>query len=117
MRVFVIVTGLMIGAASLACMILAQVPPSPQALSSGEVRLSSRPYQPGPNLRLESRLVELEVVVRDRRGHAVSDLKRADFVVLDAGSKRDLTAFSVDSYNPPESISPSVASPTPKATP
>jgi VWFA-related protein len=38
-------------------------------------------------------------------------------VVLDAGSKRDLTAFSVDSYNPPESISPSVASPTPKATP
>jgi VWFA-related protein len=71
-----------------------------QTLSPGEVRLSSRPYQFQPAIRFESRLVQLEVVVRDSHGRAVSGLTKDNFAVFDAGNKRDLTAFSVETFNP-----------------
>jgi VWFA-related protein len=88
-----------------------------QTLAPGEVRLSSRPYQPGLNLRLESRLVQLEVVVRDRQGRAISGLKMADFAVYDAGTKRDLTGFIVDRYIAPAAASPGGVTTTPEAAP
>ncbi|MGB2642470.1 MAG: VWA domain-containing protein [Candidatus Acidiferrum sp.] len=72
-----------------------------QSLSPGEVRLSSRPYEPRPLLRAVSRLVELEVVVRDARGIAVPGLTKDDFAVFDSGKVRDLSAFSVSILNPP----------------
>ena len=72
-----------------------------QSLSPGEVRLSSRPYEPRPLLRAVSRLVELEVVVRDARGIAVAGLTKDDFAVFDSGKARDLSAFSVSILNPP----------------
>ncbi len=94
-----------------------------QALSPGEVRLSSHPYQPRPILHLESRLVQLEVVVRDSHGRGVSGLAKDDFAVYDSGKARDLSAFSVDTFNtavnnPPKSASPApntTAQPTPPA--
>ncbi|MGC1482612.1 MAG: hypothetical protein WA789_02360 [Candidatus Acidiferrum sp.] len=50
-----------------------------QELSPGEVRLSSRPYEPRPILRSVSQLVQLEVVVRDTHGRAVPGLTKDDF--------------------------------------
>ncbi|HKN76199.1 MAG TPA: VWA domain-containing protein [Candidatus Acidoferrum sp.] len=85
-----------------------------QTLSPDEVRLSSRPYQPRPILRSESRLVQLEVVVRDSHGRAVSGLTKDNFAVFDSGTKRDLAAFSVDTLTPPADTSTSSPSPAPE---
>ncbi len=64
-----------------------------QTLSPGEVRVSSRPYKLAATIRMESRLVQLEVVVRDLHGRAISGLTRDDFAIYDSGKSRELTAF------------------------
>jgi VWFA-related protein len=77
-----------------------------QTLSPGEVRLSSRPYEPRPILRSVSRLVQLEVVVRDSRGRPIAGLTKDDFSVYDSGKNRELTAFSVELSNEAVHTSP-----------
>jgi VWFA-related protein len=113
MRVLYLVVVLAIGAVALTLVVLARDTPLPQTLSPGEVRLSSRPYVLGATLRAESHLVQLEVVVRDSHGRAVRGLTKDNFAVFDAGNKRDLSAFSVDTLNPPVNTSPSSGSPSP----
>ena len=83
---------------ALAFFILASITVA-QSLSPGEVRLSSHPYQFQPAIHFETRLVQLEVVVRDSHGRAISGLTQDNFAVFDAGTKRDLTAFSVETPN------------------
>ncbi len=63
-----------------------------------EVRVSSAPYvAPSPySLRVETRLVDVDVVVRDAHGHAAAGLKQSDFQVLDDGKERVITSFLVD---------------------
>jgi VWFA-related protein len=100
-RAFRAVIAFAIGLAALTWVICAQVAAPLQVPSPGEVRVSSRPYLLGATLRMESPLVQLEVVVRDRRGHAVSGLTKDDFVVFDADKKRELTAFSVETFTAP----------------
>lgn len=82
-----------------------------QTLSPGEVRLSSRPYVLGVGLRAESRLVDLEVVVRDKGGRAVLGLTKDEFAVYDSGKSRDIAAFSVDTFSEPVDTAPRRASP------
>ncbi|MGC1224744.1 MAG: VWA domain-containing protein, partial [Candidatus Sulfotelmatobacter sp.] len=66
-------------------------------LSPGEVRISSRPYQPElATVHSQARLVEVEIVVRDSRGKPVNGLTQDDFEVLDSGKKREMVAFSVE---------------------
>ncbi|HEV2223171.1 MAG TPA: VWA domain-containing protein [Candidatus Acidoferrales bacterium] len=68
-----------------------------QTLSPGEVRISSRPYQPQPQiLRAESRLVRIGAVVRDSKGHIVSELKPGDFTIYDDGKKQGVSEFSIE---------------------
>jgi len=43
----------------------------------------------------QSNLVEVPVVVRDSSGHAIGNLKRTDFHVLDKGRAQDVTKFAV----------------------
>ncbi|HEY6387904.1 MAG TPA: VWA domain-containing protein [Candidatus Acidoferrum sp.] len=83
-----------------------------QTLSPGEVRLSSHPYEPRPIFRSVSRLVQLEVVVRDSPGRAVAGLTKDNFAVFDGSTERDLTAFSVETFNAPADA-PKSASPAP----
>src|ERR1035441_9499051 len=66
------------------------------AQEADEVRVSAHVYIP-PQIRLtvQAQLVQLEVVVRDSRGQAVSGLKQGDFEILDEGKPRAMTAFSV----------------------
>jgi VWFA-related protein len=62
-----------------------------------EVRISAKPYVPAPiSLRVETELVEVGVVVRGHDGHAISGLKRENFVVMDQGSSRELNYFAVE---------------------
>lgn len=77
-----------------------------QTLTPGEVRISSRPYHPQfHGLRRESRLVQIEVVVRDINGRAVGGLTKDNFVVLDSGHLRDIDEFSVET-SPEPALSP-----------
>ena len=87
-----------------------------QTLSPGEVRLSSQPYAPQSAIRFESRMVQLEVVVRDSHGRAVARLTKDNFAVFDAGNKRDLTAFSVETFNATVATFPNSASLTSDTT-
>jgi len=55
------------------------------------------PATPPPDpsvIKVNSRLVEVSVVVRDKSGAFVRDLKREDFVVRDNGTERSLAFFS-----------------------
>jgi VWFA-related protein len=83
-----------------------------QGIDPKEMRMSAGPYLPKPVYKLaaEARLVDVGVVVRDNRGHAVSGLTRTDFQVLDNGKPREVTAFSVHHFVPaaaaPAAVSP-----------
>jgi VWFA-related protein len=71
------------------------------AQQTDEVRVSAHAYTP-PQLHLtaQASLVQLEVVVRDARGHAVGGLKQGDFEILDEGKPREIAAFSVVAREP-----------------
>jgi VWFA-related protein len=95
-----------------------------QTLSPGEVRLSSRPYVPQAPIRVQTRLVQLEVVVRDNRGRPVPGLTKDDFTLYDAHNIREITSFSISSSNPPVQATPKPAAtqsdapvPQPASTP
>ena len=93
---------------------------SAQTLSPGEVHISSRPYRlQSAVLRAESRLVQIDTVIRDINGRPVGGLTKDDFLLLDSGHPRDILEFSVEtssepSLSPakPKSPSPRTASPT-----
>jgi VWFA-related protein len=71
-----------------------------QTLSPGEVRIRSGSYRPQSQIfRAESRLVQVEVVVRDSRGRAVSGLTKDEFTIIDSGHSRDIAGFSVETSN------------------
>jgi VWFA-related protein len=72
-----------------------------------EVRVSSRPYIPF-HLRVESNLVQVNAVVRDRSGRAVPGLKRADFQLFEEGKPREIATFSVDVRPAPGGTAPAL---------
>src|SRR5438094_4705632 len=65
-----------------------------------------------PVLRVSTRLVEVSVVVENRKGEPVRDLGRDDFTVLDDGREQQISVFSVESEQPP----PAPARPLPANT-
>ena len=68
-----------------------------QTLSPGEVSIRSWPYSPSPRaLRVRTNEVQIGVVVRDGKGHAVSGLARSDFAVFDDGRPQSVSGFSVE---------------------
>ena len=80
-----------------------------QSIDPKEVRVSAIPYFPKPTyaVKTDSRLVEVGVVVRDSRGHPVSGLGKSDFQVWDNGKRREVSAFSVQSFTPAAATAPS----------
>jgi len=80
-----------------------------QTLSPGEIRITSRPYFPQSPIRVQTRMVELEVVVRDSHGRPVPGLTKDDFMVYDAHKPRDITSFFVAASSAPPNESPKVA--------
>ena len=65
---------------------------SPQARSAGQGPVKKQP-QPPPIIRVGTRLVEVEVVVRDKNG-PVTGLTLDDFTVFDQGKRQNIAVFS-----------------------
>lgn len=55
------------------------------------------PRQSGIVLRSKTRLVQLSVVVRDKQGQPVTDLRESDFTVEDEGKRQEIRFFDVES--------------------
>lgn len=83
-----------------------------QILSPDEVRISSRPYQLQPQiLRVESRLIRIDAVVRDNQGRIVSGLKPGDFAIFDDGKKQAIATFDMQTRQARLPVGQTVASP------
>src|SRR5882724_11938461 len=71
---------------------------------------SSASPQATPVLKATTRLVQINVVVHDKKGEPVEGLKKEDFLILDQGKEQQVAAFSSNSAarretasNPPRS--------------
>jgi VWFA-related protein len=93
-----------------------------------EVIVHGGPYAPlnGGVIRTQVDLVEVPVVVRNGKGAAVPGLTRDNFEVQDSGKKREIAAFSVETFTrsgmaksteAAPAAAPSPVAPAPKAIP
>jgi VWFA-related protein len=60
-------------------------------LKNDEMITTDRPV----TFRVQTNLVEVPVVVRDRAGHAVGNLKQEDFRILDKGKQQEIAKFAL----------------------
>jgi VWFA-related protein len=60
-------------------------------LKNDEIITTDRPV----TFRVQTNLVEVPVVVRDRAGHAVGNLKQEDFRILDKGKQQEIAKFAL----------------------
>jgi VWFA-related protein len=82
--------------------IVTSTPVPAQNTSPDEVRVSSRPYvPPQASIKVQTNLVEVDVVVRNAHGKPVADLKQSDFQIFDDGKLRAITAFAVETHAAP----------------
>jgi VWFA-related protein len=64
--------------------------------TDGQPVLISQQKQ-APTVRVITRLVQVNVVVQDRKGQAITDMTRDDFEVTEQGRPQTISAFSVES--------------------
>jgi VWFA-related protein len=88
-----------------------------QQPASDEIRVSSQPYVPQSpyTIRVETKLVDMVVAVRDGHGRAVPGLTRDSFQIYDDGKERAISTFSEDTAgvalpSAPSGTAPAVAS-------
>ena len=72
---------------SLAAFVIASLGPAVYALQP------QAPSTAGPAVRAAAEEVLLDVVIRDKKGHRVDDLKPEDFQILDNGEPKKITSF------------------------
>ncbi len=85
-----------------------------QGLSPDEVKVTSRPYAPQAQsvFRVDTKSVDIGVVVRDSHGRAISGLTKDNFQIHDNGKEREIGSFAVDS-----SAGPAAQATAPQASP
>jgi VWFA-related protein len=80
---------------SLVCLAGAQAPSTPTS-SSADTKIN-----PQVVLRAETRLVQLNVIVQNKRGQPIEDLEQKDFTLLDNGKPQMIALFSKESAATP----------------
>lgn len=73
-----------------------------QQIPESELKFDTHSYTPSATLRIQRNViqVDVDVVVRDRKGRAVEDLKQQDFRVYDKGKEVNITQFTIESAVP-----------------
>ncbi len=66
------------------------------------IGFAQQAQKPETVVRVTTRLVQVNVVVHDKKGQPVSDLTKDDFVVLDEGQEQQIRFFSVESVLAPK---------------
>src|ERR1035438_7317406 len=77
----------------------APAPEAPKATPASEAEVST--HDEPVTFKVQSNLVEVPVVVRDRHGHAIGSLRKDDFRVFDKGKRQEITKFSVQKAEGP----------------
>jgi VWFA-related protein len=92
-----------------ASLLQSQSAPAP----NDEIKFATQPYIPQDTnaIRVKATMVDINVVVRDSHGQAISGLTRDDFEVYDQGKKQKITLFTPELAHPPV-----VYAPAPKTT-
>lgn len=85
---------------------LAAISAVAQSFAPGEIRISSSSYSPPQStLRVNTKEVQVEVVVRDPKGMPVGGLRQEQFQLFDKGQLRKLTGFVSEVRSVPGPIS------------
>jgi VWFA-related protein len=71
----------------------AQTPPVPE-------RQTAQDSGTAPALRVNARLVEVNVIVNDKHGNPVTGLSQKDFSILDNGKGQEISVFTADTNRP-----------------
>ncbi len=84
-----------------------------------EFKVISQAYVPqDPHaIRVQSTMVEVNVVVRDAKGKTISGLKRDDFEIYDQGKQQNISFFNEELANPPVVVMPQTTAQAPPAPP
>jgi VWFA-related protein len=77
----------------------APAPELPKTKTASEAEVSTRDEP--VTFKVQSNLVEVPVVVRDRQGHAIGSLRKDDFRVFEKGKRQEITKFSVQKAGGP----------------
>src|SRR5947209_5440134 len=96
-----------IRAASTAAILLLNISISAFAQDPSQSRPSSQPQQtqaqqpqsPQYRVRVTSELVLVNVVVRDKKGNLVRDLKKEDFTLMEDGKKQAISTFDFENVD------------------
>lgn len=75
------------------------------------------PQAATPTFQINVNRVLVPVVVRDKQGHPIADLKKEDFEVVDNGKPRPVSAFNVEQRGPAEQHVDTGAGPDSNAAP
>jgi len=85
---------------------------SPAPVEEPEFKIASQPYVPqDPHaIRVQTTMVDVNVVVRDSHGKPISGLRKEDFEVYDQGKLQKISSFTAEVAHPPVvQVAPQVA--------
>ena len=83
----------------MAVVLLANVSQSVLAQNAPQTPQAQQPQQPQYSVHVTSELVLVNVVVRDRKGNLVRDLKKEDFTLLEDGKRQAISSFDFENVD------------------
>src|SRR5216684_1775604 len=72
---------------------------TPQSQPSQASPQTQQPQQPQYRVRVTSELVLVNVVVRDKKGNLIRDLKKEDFTLLEDGKRQAISTFDFENVD------------------
>ena len=71
----------------------------------------TKPIEEGDVVRISSNLVNVDVIVKDKKGKAITDLKPEDFTILENGAQQKIEFFDSTLTSTPETVQTSTSIP------